>query len=301
MGRCSIASVSGLRESRRRFRFAPSPNGRLHLGHAYSALLNQRRAAEEAGAVLLRMEDIDVQRCTPAFEQGILDDLTWLGFHWQPPIVRQCERFAHYADGLERLAQRALVYPCFCTRGSIARMVAGRPDWPHDPDGAPLYPGVCRSLSAKDRAARRASGEPHALRLDMRTAIASLGGPTGWEEYREGSVAQHVPASPDIWGDVLLGRRDAPASYHIAVVIDDEAQGITDVVRGDDLFHATGLHRLLQDLLGLQAPRYHHHRLILDETGRKLSKSRNGRSLADLRAAGETPEQIRQRLGFAER
>ena len=281
------------------FRFAPTPNGRLHLGHAFSALLNQRCAKETAGTLLLRLEDIDPQRCTAAFERGIVGDLAWLGVEWPAPIIRQSERFSIYAATLADLGRRGLVYPCFCTRGTVARWVAAHPDWPHDPDGAPLYPGLCRGLSADECADRRSHGDLAALRLDCAAAIASLPGPIDWAEYGEGASPRAVWAEPQIWGDVLLGRRDTPASYHLAVVVDDAAQGVTDIVRGEDLFHATGLHRLLQDLLGFQAPRYHHHRLILDEAGRKLSKSRNGRSLADLRAAGETPDRIRHRLGFA--
>lgn len=281
-------------------RFAPSPNGDLHLGHAYSALLNRRWAEWTGGVLLVRMEDIDRARCKPCFEAAILDDLRWLGITWQPPILRQSERFPLYEQALDRLDRQGVLYPCFCTRGEIARSVAGMPDWPRDPDGTPLYPGTCRRLTAPERTARREAGRSAALRLDMQAARGrGLDLPLGWVEFGEADVSEWIEARPERWGDVLLCRRDVPTSYHLSVVCDDEAQGVTDVVRGDDLRAATSLHRLLQVLLGYREPAYHHHRLIRDETGRKLSKSHGAPALRSLREAGVTSETLRRQLGFA--
>lgn len=272
-------------------RFAPSPNGPLHLGHAYSALCNRAVAARGGGRLLLRMEDIDRARCTPAFAAGIEDDLRWLGVGWEAPVVRQSERFPLYAAALDRLAARDLVYPCFCTRGDLVAATGSGLGGPRDPDGAPLYPGTCRALSAAARD-RHAASRPFCLRLDMARALGTLSQPLHWSEFGEGAAARRVAADPSAWGDAVLRRKDVPASYHVAVVADDAAQGVTDVVRGRDLFAATGLHRLLQALLGLPAPRYHHHRLVLDAAGHKLSKSRSSRPLAAWRQAGATPSDI---------
>ena len=279
-------------------RFAPSPNGLLHRGHAYSALLNARWAARTGGTVLLRIENIDVARCTPVFEAAIMADLHWLGFDWVDPALRQSERQAAYAATLGRLAGDSLLYPCFCTRGDVARAIAGQPDWPRDPDGTPLYPGTCRHLAPAERAHRLAAGVPAAQRLDMTVALERGPKHLAWQEHHEADAATAVMANPAAWGDVLLARKDIGTSYHVAVVTDDAAQGITDVVRGADLFAATSLHRLLQWHLGLPEPAYHHHRVILDAAGHKLSKSRGSPSLQALRQDGATPASICASLGL---
>lgn len=283
------------------FRFAPSPNGGLHLGHAYSALLNQRLATRAGGRFLVRLEDIDVARCTPALEAAVLADLAWLGLDWEQPVRRQSEHFADYQTALDGLTARGLAYPCFCTRGEVARALADQANSIRDPDGSPLYPGTCRRLSEDERARRVAEGRPFALRLDGCAALAALGARPSWSEWGEGEVPETHPAHPEAWGDAVLRRRDVPTSYHLAVVVDDARQGVTDVVRGEDLRAATGLHRLLQDLLGLPAPAYHHHRLCRDHRGGKLSKSRGSETLAALRAAGVTAADVRRGLGFADR
>ncbi len=281
------------------FRFAPSPNGHLHLGHAFSALLNHNMAQAAEGALLLRLEDIDVARCREEFSRSIEADLAWLGVAWRGEVRHQARHFAVYGAMLGRLEAMGLVYPCFCTRGSIASDVALRKGWARDPDGVPIYPGNCRHLDAAERRRRRAAGGPLAYRLDVGRALAQVRGPLDWLEYGEEALPWRVAADPIAWGDPLLARKDVPTSYHLAVVTDDAAQGVTDVVRGEDLFHATSLHRLLQALLGLPAPRYHHHRLILDPSGNKLSKSRKAPSLRALREGGRTPDEIRQMLGLA--
>ncbi|MFG1212843.1 tRNA glutamyl-Q(34) synthetase GluQRS [Xanthobacter flavus] len=287
-------------------RFAPSPNGRLHLGHAFSALVNAEAAARTGGTFLLRMEDIDTTRCRPEFERGILDDLAWLGIVPAAPPRRQSEHFADYAEALARLEGMGLVYPAFESRSDIARATIeaeakqGHPA-PRDPDGAPLYPFQRSGLSDGERAQRRAAGEPYVLRLDMAAALAAVGsGPLFWPEARDlpEGPAVAAPADPAQWGDVVLARRDVPTSYHLSVVVDDALQGITRVIRGMDLFHATSVHVLLQRLLGLETPVYHHHRLILDGSGHKLSKSNSATSLLALRTCGATPSDIRARLGL---
>ena len=283
------------------FRFAPSPNGYLHLGHALSALINADMAAAAGGRLLLRIEDIDQSRCRPEYEAAIYEDLAWLGLKWEKPVHRQSEHFDDYRAALGRLDAMGLIYPSFESRAEIAMMVAGREakgPWPRDPDGAPLYPGAAKSLPQAERARRMAS-EPYALRLDMRAALARAGQLT-WGETGEGPAGEAgtVAADPAAWGDVVLARKDAPASYHLAVVVDDAAQAVTDVVRGRDLFYATSVHRLLQALLGLPVPQYHHHRLILDSDGKKLSKSTAATGLHELRAAGATPEKIRKLVGL---
>jgi glutamyl-Q tRNA(Asp) synthetase len=276
-------------------RFAPSPNGALHLGHAYSALMNERIAGEINGRVLLRIEDLDRTRCKPQFEGAIIDDLTWLGLRFAAPPRRQSEHGDDYAAALARLDQRGLVYPCFCSRAEVTRASNGQ----HDPDGAPFYPGTCRALSSSEAHDRLARGERAALRLDMRRAVDDGPARLCWTEYDEGAVPSERSALPEVWGDVVLRGRDLAASYHLAVVVDDALQGVTDVVRGRDLLAATAVHRLLQALLGLGQPRYRHHRLILDQSGEKLSKSRQSWSLAELRATGLAPEDVRAALGFS--
>jgi len=284
------------------FRFAPSPNGYLHLGHALSALINTDMARAAGGRLLLRIEDIDIARCRPEYEAAIYEDLAWLGLSWEQPMWRQSEHFDDYREALAKLDALGLVYPSFESRAEIAMLVAGREakgPWPRDPDGVPLYPGSARTMPAAERARRMATGEPYALRLDMAAAI-SRAGALSWNETGQGPSGETgaVAADPAAWGDVILARKDAPASYHLAVVVDDAAQAVTDVVRGQDLFHATSVHRLLQALLGYPAPRYHHHRLILDADGRKLSKSTAATGLRELRAGGATPADIRRRVGL---
>jgi glutamyl-Q tRNA(Asp) synthetase len=279
------------------FRFAPSPNGYLHLGHAYSALLNAKMARETGGRLLLRIEDIDIARCRPEYERAIYEDLAWIGLRWEEPVRRQSEHLARYAQALDQLRERRLTYPCFCTRGDILRAIAGRPDWPRDPDGSPLYPGTCRHLNAAEGAARLACGERAAWRLDMAKA-SDLVGALAWCEYGTENLAREIAEEPQQWGDVPVARRDIGTSYHLSVVVDDAQQGVTDVVRGKDLYAATSVHRVLQALLGLPEPRYHHHDLINDASGHKLSKSRGSPTLRDLRANGITPEEIVRTVGL---
>jgi len=286
-------------------RFAPSPNGRLHLGHAYSALLNGFLAARLGGRLLLRIEDIDLARCRPAYEAAILEDLAWLGLSFETPVRRQSEHFPDYAAALDGLRGRGLLYPCFCTRSGIARAVAAQEgragaSWPRDPDGAPLYPGTCRALPEPEAAARIAAGAPHAWRLSLAAALRAAPGPHSYLRFDRDGGEGRVAADPARWGDVVLARKEIPTSYHLAVVHDDALQGVSHVARGADLEAATDVHVLLQALLGLPQPRYHHHGLIEDEAGRKLSKSLASRPLAELRAAGATPDSIRERLGFGE-
>ena len=284
------------------FRFAPSPNGYLHLGHAYSALLNFDLAARTGGRFLLRIEDIDATRCKPQFEQAIYQDLAWLGIDWETPVRRQSEHLAVYRDALETLRVQGLVYPGFESRAEIARLVAQREavaPWPRDPDGAPHYPGMARSLSHQERARLLQSGVPYTLRLDV-TAAGARAGDLSWTEHGEGPDGEigTVAARPGAWGDVILARKEMPTSYHLAVAIDDALQGVTEVVRGQDLFWSTSVHRLLQALLGLPRPVYRHHRLIVDEAGRKLSKSSKAAGLRELRAAGATAAEIRRLVGL---
>jgi glutamyl-Q tRNA(Asp) synthetase len=285
--------------SRPTLRFAPSPNGRLHLGHAFSALTNARIANDLGGRLLLRIEDIDLGRTRPEFVQGILDDLAWLGLSFDGPVRRQSEHFSQYARARDALAARKLLYPCFCSRGRIAAAVAERAAVARDPDGAPLYPGTCRALSGDEVQARIEAGEPHTWRLDGAAALAEVTAPLVIRRFAPDSAEETVPADPARWGDAVIARRDVPTSYHLAVVWDDAEQGISHVVRGQDLEAATDLHVLLQHLLGLPSPAYHHHGLIRDETGDKLAKSKGSESLADLRARGVGPDAVRAMLGFA--
>lgn len=281
------------------FRFAPSPNGQLHLGHALSAILNHDMAKATDGRFLLRVEDIDTTRCTPEFEAGIYNDLGWLGLSWETPVRRQSEHLDLYRQALGRLIDRGLVYPAFLTRGAIKTAVAAfeakGKAWPRDPDGAPLYPGEERKLSAAACQRMLAGGKPHAWRLDMDKAIAELGAPLTWQETGAGPNGEtgQITADPAAWGDVVLSRSDAPSSYHLAVTMDDALQGVTHVVRGRDLYHATSVHRLLQRLLDLPEPVYHHHRLIPGPDGRKLSKSNKDTGIAAFRDAGKTPDDVR--------
>ena len=271
-------------------RFAPSPTGRLHLGHAWSALRAHDFARERDGEFLLRIEDIDPGRSREEHVEGILEDLAWLGLGWDGEVVRQSERLPLYAEALERLKAQGLVYPCFCTRRDIAASASA----PHGPDG-PIYPGTCRDLNAPDL------GRPHCWRLDVTKAIGRTG-PLVWHDLRAGEIA----ARPELHGDVVLARKDAPVSYHLAVTVDDAAQGISHVVRGLDLFASTHVHRLLQALLGLPTPDYLHHELLVDAEGRRLAKRTGAPALADLRRQGVDPKTLladlrarRLPLGFA--
>ena len=284
------------------FRFAPSPNGALHLGHALSALLNFEAAKRLGGRFLLRLEDIDIVRCTPDRINQTLDDLAWLDLEWEEPVLRQSTRFPVYQNALEKLKAQRLVYPSHASRKDIRQAVLQWEDehathWPRDPDGVPLFPRF--QLAHKEEASFEA-----AWRLDTEKALAHLDHSLNWQEsgplsaqYPQGA---EIPAQPENWGDVILSRKDYPTSYHLSVVIDDAAQGITHVVRGQDLYAATSLHRLLQNLLGLPAPLYHHHRLLTDVGGEKLSKSRGDLSLKALRDDGVTPQDIRKLISWTD-
>ena len=294
-----MANVTGYT---RVFRFAPSPNGHLHLGHAFSALLNFDMAREAGGRFLLRIEDIDKPRCRPEYEAAIYQDLDWLGITWQEPVRRQSEHFDDYRSALDKLSARELIYPSFESRGEIDALIAERDRqgrWPRDPDGTPLYPGSARKMLPSERERRLKAGEPFALRLAMDAAVARAG-VLHWSETGAGPHGETgaIAAVPQIWGDIVLARRDVPTSYHLAVAVDDALQGVTDVVRGRDLFWSTSIHRLLQALLGLPEPIYHHHRLILDADGRKLSKSTRAQSLRELRAAGANAADVRRMVGL---
>jgi glutamyl-Q tRNA(Asp) synthetase len=269
------------------YRFAPSPTGYLHLGHAYSAWFGWHRARALGGQFLLRIEDIDPDRCRPTFAAAIFEDLAWLGIDWDGEVWFQSQRLEVYRARLAALAGRGLVYPCFCSRAAIRREVAASAGAPHGPDGAPLYPGTCRMLSADERAARMAAGAPHAWRLDVGRAVEGMPALSFFDE-RLGEVL----AEPAMFGDVVLGRRDAPASYHVCVTCDDAAQGVTHVTRGEDLLLATHVHRLLQFLFGWEVPVYAHHGLLRDAAGARLSKRDGAVSLRAMRAAGVSAAEI---------
>jgi glutamyl-Q tRNA(Asp) synthetase len=269
------------------FRFAPSPTGHLHLGHALSALLNYEEAKRAGGRFLLRIEDIDPTRCKPEFEQSIYEDLAWLGLKWEAPVRRQSQHFEEYAATLGRLEAEGLLYASYETRADLARLIASR-----DPDGGPRYARE-EGLSPEEAKAREARGEPYALRLDMREALSRIASPIYWDENGE-----RIEAEPARWGDVVLGRKEMPASYHLSVVLDDALQGVTHIVRGRDLYESTAVHRVLQELLGLPAPSYQHHRLLLDEHGKKLSKRDRSTTLRDLRASGWTAADVRKAVGL---
>lgn len=282
------------------FRFAPSPNGQLHLGHALSALSGFDMARRYGGRFLVRIEDIDIARCSEANIAAQLEDLAWLGVTWETPVLRQSQHFADYRAAASRLEALGLLYPCFATRQDIA--AAKRPN-AVDPDGAPLYPGLHKGMPASEIAARKQRGEPFALRLDMERALATAreklsGEPLTFTAFAEDGALSTVRARPERWGDTIVVRKDVPASYHLSVVVDDARQGVTHVTRGLDLLASTDLHRLLQVLLDLPAPLYHHHRLITDVEGRKLSKSARDTSLASLRQAGISPGEIRAMTGL---
>ncbi|HEY6433563.1 MAG TPA: tRNA glutamyl-Q(34) synthetase GluQRS [Acetobacteraceae bacterium] len=273
-------------------RFAPSPTGFLHLGHAYAALLAWRRAREAGGRFLLRIEDIDAARCRPAYTAAILEDLDWLGLDWDEVRI-QSEHLFEYRTTLDRLVARSLLYPCFCTRAEIAQEIARSSEAPHAPDGSRRYPGTCRHLPADQRAARIAAGAPYALRLDLARAVASLPGPLTYDEEGEGTVVCH----PERFGDPVLARKDIPASYQLCVTHDDALQGVTLVTRAADLKASTDLQRLLQALMDWPAPRYAHHRVLTDATGRRLSKRDGAIALRSLRTEGHTPARVRKMAG----
>ena len=283
------------------FRFAPSPNGALHLGHALSAFITHDLARETGGRFLLRIEDIDVARCRPEYEAQMLDDLAWLGLAWEEPVRRQSQHFETYAKALGKLEAMGLLYPCFVSRKEIAiHAKAGH----NDPDGAPIYPGLHKGLSSTEIDARKAAGEAFALRLHMDKAIEMARtmspGPLSFRELDPASgEIKTTAAEPARWGDAVIARKDVPTSYHLAVVVDDAGQDVTHVTRGQDLYAATGIHRLLQVLLALPEPLYHHHALLCDEVGRKLSKSHKDKALASLLDEGATPEDIRRMAGIS--
>ena len=274
-------------------RFAPSPTGRLHLGHAHSAIFAWRAARQAGGRFLLRIEDIDPLRCRPEFTDAILEDLAWLGLDWDGPVRVQSRHLPEYRAVLEALAARGLLYPCFCTRADIAREVAASAGAPHGPDG-PLYPGTCRRLPASEREARIAAGAPHAWRLDMAAALAAVPDALSFHERGEGRIA----CDPAGFGDAVLGRKDVPASYHLAVTHDDALQGVTLVTRGIDLKPATDLHRLLQTVMGWPEPSYAHHGLLTGPDGRRLAKRDRAATLADLRSTGRGAAEVRAMAGF---
>lgn len=275
-------------------RFAPSPTGYLHLGHAYSALTGWRIARAAGGRFLLRLEDIDQTRCRAEFAAAISEDLAWLGLDWDGEIRVQSRHFVDYRAALDRLGAAGLLYPCFCTRTAIAAEVARAAAAPHGPEG-PLYPGTCRALGAAERARRIEAGESFALRLDIEAALAQTG-PLFWED----EIAGRVAADPARHGDVVLARKEIPASYHLAVTLDDAIQGVTLVTRGLDLFSATHVHRLLQALLDLPVPRWWHHELITDAAGKRYAKRDRSVTLRALREAGRSPAELRAFLGFGD-
>jgi glutamyl-Q tRNA(Asp) synthetase len=279
------------------FRFAPSPNGYLHLGHAYSALFTAEAAKAVGGTMLLRIEDIDRERCKPEYDAAILEDLKWLGLTWPEPVMRQSRRFEAYFEAAKNLRARDLLYPCFCSRNEIALKSTAT-----DPDGAPLYPGTCRHLTDKQVAERIVAGKQPQYRLNMEAALEVTGHLLVSEPLVAGDkllAGAQRAATPERWGDVVIVRKDTPTSYHLAVVVDDAAQGVTHVTRGMDLYDATDVHVVLQRLLGLPSPLYLHHQLVMTETSdEKLSKSKGSPSLRYLRDAGWTPGDVRKQLGF---
>ncbi len=279
------------------FRFAPSPNGELHLGHTYSALLNLKLAREMNGLCLLRIEDIDTVRCTPELEQQMLQDLEWIGFEWDGEPRRQSEHFEEYQSALNTLIDHGLVYPSILSRSQAKRLVKeaeqNGQSWPRDPEGMPLFPGNEKTFNSAKQAEIINSGAPYSLRLDMEKASAGVREPLTWQEI-SGKDTQQIKAEPKAWGDIVLARKDTPASYSLCCVCDDNHQAVTQVVRGRDLYHATSIHVLLQAILNIEPPTYFHHRLILDENNEKLSKSRKSLSLRALREAGLQPTQINE-------
>ncbi|WGF88366.1 tRNA glutamyl-Q(34) synthetase GluQRS [Marinivivus vitaminiproducens] len=276
-------------------RFAPSPSGYLHLGHAYAARFAWEAAHRSGGRFLLRIEDIDASRARPEFEQGICNDMVWLGLTWDGPLRRQSERLEAYAAALDYLDGQGVLYPCFCTRRQIRQEVAGAGQAPHGLDGEMVYPGICRHLSADERQHRIARGEAYAIRLDVEAALGRTG-PLYWHDLKRG----RTKAEPHLLGDVVLARKDTPTSYHLACTVDDAAMGVTLVTRGEDLFHSSHIHRLLQALLGLPVPLYYHHNLVADSRGQRMAKRNRAVSLKYLRDSRHTPDEIWRLLGLSE-
>ena len=276
-------------------RFAPSPTGRLHLGHAYSALTVWRFAQEVGGRFLLRIEDIDHGRCRSEYEAGIYQDLAWLGLEWETPVWRQSEHMHDYRQALARLETMGLSYLCFCTRKEIAAEIAASPSAPHGPAG-PVYPGTCKALSPDQRNRRIESGQTFSVRLDLEAARERLLGQNSWPLFWNEDAAGPIEARPQDHGDVVLARKDTPTSYHLAVTLDDHVQGVSHIIRGRDLADSTHVHRLLQAILGLETPLYRHHQLVTDEKGRRLAKRDPSLTIAGLREAGETREDVMRRL-----
>ncbi|MCZ4281662.1 tRNA glutamyl-Q(34) synthetase GluQRS [Kiloniella laminariae] len=274
------------------YRFAPSPTGYLHLGHAYSALFSWQKTLTESARFLLRIEDIDTTRCRKIFEQALYEDLSWLGLEWEQPVRRQSEHLPEYQSALDKLTQRGLIYPCFCTRKDIAEEIGQSGNAPHGPDGV-IYPGICKHLTRSEQKDRQDSGASYALRLHMDRALAQSG-TLYWEDLAAGEIR----ATPEIFGDVVLARKDIATSYHLSVTLDDALQGITCVTRGMDLFHATHIHRLLQALFDLPVPRWHHHELVRDDQGIRLAKRHNALAIRSLREEGKTPEDILNMIGL---
>lgn len=272
-------------------RFAPSPTGYLHIGHAYSALAAHDRAREAGGRFILRIEDIDHTRCRQEYVDAIRDDLQWLGLRWDGPVRQQSQHVTDHRAAIERLSALDLLYPCFCTRREIAEEIARSPQAPHGPDGY-LYPGICRHLPRGDRARRIAAGDAYALRIDIAKARGRSGDTLTFEDEMRG----RVDAQPELLGDVVLARKDMPTSYHLAVTVDDALQGVTLVTRGADLFHATHLQRLLQALLDLPVPSYHHHPLLLGPDGKRLAKRDQAQTLRSLREAGTSAADLREMI-----
>ena len=274
-------------------RFAPSPTGYLHLGHAFSALTAFDAARAAGGRFLLRIEDIDSGRCRPEFEQAIYDDLAWLGLTWEESVRRQSDHFGDFAERLDELDAMGLLYPCFCTRKEIAAEIARSTNAPHGPDG-PIYPGTCRERSAEERAQRIAAGSAFALRLNLEKALDTVGDDLTWHDADAGEMA----CDPRPLGDVVLARKDTPTSYHLSVTVDDALQGVSHVIRGRDLFHATHVHRLLQALLNLPTPAYRHHALLTNADGQRLSKRDRAQTLHELRATGASADDVRRMAGL---
>lgn len=282
------------RSSNTRVRFAPSPNGHLHLGHAYSAFFAFEKAKQTGGSFILRIENIDTTRCDKQLENDIFEDLIWLGLEWTEPVRRQSEHMEDYQKALNKLDSIELTYPCFCTRKEINEEATRSLTAPHGPEGI-VYPGTCKTLSLKDRAEKIKSGLPYTIRLDLEKALNYIGKPLFWYDEEKGK--QEAKAH-DI-GDAVLMRKDIPTSYHLSVVVDDHLQGITHVTRGKDLFYATHLHKILQELLGYKTPLYHHHKLITDKNGKRFAKRDNAITLRALREQGHTPDDIKRMIETA--
>jgi glutamyl-Q tRNA(Asp) synthetase len=276
-------------------RFAPSPTGRLHIGHAYSALFAYKQSLEHGGRFILRIEDIDTGRCRPEFERAIIEDLKWLGIKWQEPVRRQSGHFGDYREALDKLQKQGVLYPCFCTRKEIIEEISRSASAPHGPEGA-LYPGTCRSLSEAERNEKISAGMPYALRLNVEKALTLISEPLVWTDIYKGRQS----ASPEILGDVVLSRKDIPASYHLCVTLDDHIQEISLVTRGEDLFYASHLHRLIQCLLDLDEPLWCHHSLLLDKEGKRFAKRNKSVTLQYLRETEEkTPIDIMDMAGIS--